>query len=191
MAEFDLAHWFTARYEGGISDHPADRGGYTAFGISTEFMKDFAARAKNQPLLASLGLSGTVNRHYMKKITAGMAAKIFRAAFWNPYELSAFCQQAATVIYDTGVNCGGKTSLRLFQQAINAVSGANLAVDGIFGPKSRQAIGAYGRAAAERALALRISRYHEICARNPSQKVFLKGWLNRVNDLQAYIAKMP
>lgn len=190
MAEFQKAHWFTARWEGGISDHPNDKGGYTAFGVSTEFMKDFAARPKNRTLLESLGLSGIVNRHYMKKIDARMAARIFRAAFWDIHSLDDFAQAPATTIYDACVNHGEKTGLRLFQQAINNSSSSKLAVDGIMGPKTREAILAHGKEACQEALRLRIQRYHNIVARKPGQKCFLKGWLNRANDLKKYLEKL-
>jgi lysozyme family protein len=36
-------------------------------------------------------------------------------------------------------------------------------------------------------LNLRIQRYQEIVNKNPSQSVFFKGWLARVNDLKKYI----
>lgn len=193
MAEFDVAHWFTARYEGGISDHPNDRGGFTAFGISTAFMKDFAASAKNAAFLSGLGLSGVVNRLYMKKISAPIAAKIFRRAFWEPCQLDDFCQQAATVIYDCAVNSGLQTSVRIFQQAINGLipkNGLKLVADGLYGPKTRAGILAHGREAAIAAIEKRIARFGQIVENNASQRVFLKGWLNRANDLKSYVAKM-
>lgn len=190
MAEFQKAQWFTARWEGGISDHPADKGGYTAFGVCMEFMKDFAANPANRALLAQLGLAGAVNRGLMKKIDAGKAARILRSAFWDPHSLDEFAQIPAVIIYDASVNCGMRTGLRFMQQALNRTASTRLDTDGIMGPKTRAALLAHGDAAADCAMHQREAYYNNIVAKNPSQKVFLKGWLNRLNDLRQYVARL-
>lgn len=192
MADFTKAHYFTAKWEGGISDDPQDRGGFTAFGVCTMFMKDFIKKPGNAAFLESLGLTGVVNRAFMKKIDARRAAKIFRREFWDPFCLSAYAQAPATVIYDAGVNCGAKTSLRIFQQAINNVlpkGKTRLVVDGLHGPKTHQAILDYGEKAAYGAIELRKARYRNIVKSRPGQNVFLRGWLNRADDLAQYIKR--
>ncbi len=40
---FHRAHAFTAHWEGGFSDHPADTGGLTAYGASLKFVQGIAA----------------------------------------------------------------------------------------------------------------------------------------------------
>lgn len=37
---FQLAHAFTARWEGGLSDHPSDPGGITNHGVSLRWVQD-------------------------------------------------------------------------------------------------------------------------------------------------------
>lgn len=39
-------------------------------------------------------------------------------------------------------------------------------------------------------LELREKSYDKICANDPTQKVFLQGWKNRVNNLRRYLAKI-
>lgn len=39
---FDTAHAFTARWEGGLTDHPADPGGLTKYGVSLRWVQDLA-----------------------------------------------------------------------------------------------------------------------------------------------------
>ena len=41
----------------------------------------------------------------------------------------------------------------------------------------------------ENFLNLRLEKYNAIVKRNPSQKVFLKGWNNRINKLRSFIAQ--
>lgn len=47
---FTLAHTFTARWEGGLSDHEADPGGITNHGISLRWVTDLARQAKERCL---------------------------------------------------------------------------------------------------------------------------------------------
>ena len=39
MGDFAKAHAFTARWEGGFTDHPADPGGVTNHGVSLRFLR--------------------------------------------------------------------------------------------------------------------------------------------------------
>ena len=43
---FDTAHAFTARWEGGLTDHPADPGGLTKYGVSLRWVQDLAQQAR-------------------------------------------------------------------------------------------------------------------------------------------------
>lgn len=44
QSNFLKAHEFVAKWEGELSDHPADRGGLTAYGASIEFVKGIAKK---------------------------------------------------------------------------------------------------------------------------------------------------
>ena len=45
---FQLAHAFTARWEGGLSDHPPDPGGITNHGVSLRWVQDLARQARDE-----------------------------------------------------------------------------------------------------------------------------------------------
>lgn len=45
---FQLAHAFTARWEGGLSDHPSDPGGITNHGVSLRWVQDLARQARDE-----------------------------------------------------------------------------------------------------------------------------------------------
>ena len=47
---FDTAHAFTARWEGGLTDHPADPGGLTKYGVSLRWVQDLAQQARQECL---------------------------------------------------------------------------------------------------------------------------------------------
>ena len=55
---FTLAHTFTARWEGGLSDHEADPGGITNHGISLRWVTDLARQAKERCLRDAMGICG-------------------------------------------------------------------------------------------------------------------------------------
>lgn len=192
MADFIQAHEFTAKWEGGITDHPADRGGYTAYGVSTEFFRELLGRQAGYAFLKGLGFSRPFQAAQMRKITRKLAAEIFRFEFWDGQELGDWPSQAlATVYYDMSVNHGKGGACRMLQQTLNAVEGAGLKVDGQLGPLSKAAAkNARGLICALWLLDRREAYFNSIVASRPSQKVFLKGWLNRTNDLRKLVRKL-
>ena len=81
------------------------------------------------------------------------------------------------------MNAGRKTAIKLLQVAVNAnlPSHKRIKVDGVIGPKTIEAVNSVD---ADKLLTtyalLRIGRYREIVLKNPSQRKFLLGWINRV-----------
>lgn len=192
MADFGKAHEFTAKWEGGISDHPADRGGYTAYGVSQEFLRDWHGTKEGKEFLARYGFGEKFSVAQMKKLlTRGVAMDIFKRYFWMNQELSSWPSQAlATVYYDMSVNHGKGGACRMLQKALNLVNNAKLVVDGKLGPLSKAAAQKGGIGAAFYLLFEREAYFRAIVERNQSQGVFLKGWLNRLEDLKRYIRDM-
>lgn len=192
MADFMKAHEFTAKWEGGISDHPADRGGYTAYGVCFAFLNDLYNEKAGRAFLASLGIKGPITKTLMiKKIDRNVAAEIFRFYFWDGQKIGELeSQTLATVWYDMAVNHGKGGGGRMIQQALNNAEKAKLVVDGVIGPLSLAALKkARGSRCALEALRIRENFYRNLVARRPSQKSFLKGWLNRAADLKRFIAR--
>ena len=57
-AFFQKAHDFTARWEGGLSDHPADPGGLTKYGVSLRWVQDLARQAREDCLRQARSCDG-------------------------------------------------------------------------------------------------------------------------------------
>jgi lysozyme family protein len=111
-----------------------------------------------------------------------------RAIYWSEYWLSARCdrlkRQLDLLMFDASVNHGPGGAARLLQRALNAL-GETLKVDGAIGGQTFAAIARYEtKALAAQYLEERRALFHRIVARDASQSVFLKGWLNRVKDLE-------
>jgi lysozyme family protein len=163
----DEALAFTLGNEGGYVNHPADPGGATNFGIIQRNLDRWNGAHPD------LGFPGDV-----KDLTRNQAEEIYRADYWRWDAISD--PAIAIKLFDIGVNCGTGTSIKLLQKAVNKLVQPPIAVDGQLGPGTLSAANAQPPDALLQALCqAQVEYYQAIVERNPSQSVFLKGWLNR------------
>jgi lysozyme family protein len=165
--------------EGGYTDHPADRGGPTMFGIT-----EAVARAN--------GYAGE-----MRRLPRRQAAAFYRRLYWTRPRFDSVAEAApriAAELFDTGVNMGPKVAASFLQRALNALNrGASdypdIAVDGRIGPATLAALDGFLRRrgpAGETVLlkaieALQGERYLRLAESRPANEAFLYGWLaNRI-----------
>jgi len=161
----ELALKRTLEFEGGYSDHPADTGGKTRYGITER-----TARRN--------GYDGS-----MKELPFDVAKEIYRSEYWKTLNLGAIHNQdIADFLFDMSVNHGPGGATRVAQRAANDL-GKELRVDGAWGPRTLSTIqslatryprGLLGALKTERGL-----KFKHIMAANPSQKVFARGWFAR------------
>lgn len=104
-----------------------------------------------------------------------MVRDFYRANFWDAVKGDYILHQSvAESLFDFAVNAGAKTAIKLAQ----IVGG--VASDGDIGPKTLEALNAMDASYFRAAFALaKVARYHQICVRDKSQRVFLVGWLAR------------
>lgn len=165
--------------EGGYSNHPADRGGPTCWGIT-----EAVARRE--------GYAGP-----MPALPRATAATIYRRLYWTRpgYDrVAALAPALAAELFDTGVNMGPAVATGFLQRALNALNrGAadypDLALDAAIGPATLAALGAFlklrgrgGETVLVKAVeALQGERYLSLAERRPANEAFLYGWLaNRI-----------
>jgi lysozyme family protein len=165
--------------EGGYSNHPADRGGPTRWGVTEQ-----TARAH--------GYKGDM-RVYPREL----AVEVYRETYWR---LPGFNQVAtvfpavAAEMFDTGVNMGIGVPPKLLQRALNLLNrGAtdypDIAVDGQIGRGTIAALDNYAKkrgATGELVLlttlnGFQLARYADITEKRPANEAFFYGWVaNRV-----------
>jgi len=161
--------------EGGYSDHPADRGGATRFGIT-----EAVARAN--------GYAGDM-RHFSR----AAATAIYRRIYWmRPAFDQVFARAPALAaeLFDTGVNMGPAVAVTFLQRALNALNrGASdypdVTLDGRVGAQTLAALDRFlstRRASGETVLvkaieALQGERYLSLAEQRPANEAFLYGWL--------------
>lgn len=164
---------FVLKWEGGLSNHPSDRGGLTNFGITQGVYDSY--RMKKGLMTRSVAL-----------ITKDEVEEIYYKHYWIPSKADKMPKPLDLAVFDTAVNMGVKTAAKLLQRALNSVNKTKVQVDGVIGNRTLNAIlkvNDIGKLV-KAFLDLREQRYRQIVERNPSQKVFLRGWLNRLNDLR-------
>ena len=120
---FHRAHAFTAHWEGGFSDHPADTGGLTAYGASLKFVQGIAATQQGRDWLQRIGFRLPVNKASMRSVTPDMAEAMFKREFWDRLRLDDMPFRPACALYDAAVNSGCAQSVKLAQRGYNACVG--------------------------------------------------------------------
>ncbi len=165
--------------EGGYSDHPADRGGPTRWGIT-------------QATARMHGYDGD-----MRQLPRTTAVAIYRRLYWQRPGFDRVAERAPTLaaeMFDTGINMGPAVATGFLQRALNALNrGArdypDIIVDGRIGPRTLAALDGLLRVregAGEGVLlkaveALQGERYLQLAERRPANEAFLYGWLaNRI-----------
>lgn len=173
MADFKIAHALVEKFEGGWSNHPLDRGGETIFGIARKHHPDWPGW--------SLVDSGKYDIHTLKR----MAESLYRREFWHPLQGELIkSQRLANILYQAAVNCGVPRVVKWLQDSLNMFVEPNIKTDGRVGNYTLQAIyEAPDNELCEAVLDRQREHYYVIVAKDETQRVFLKGWLNRINGL--------
>lgn len=177
---FERAVAHTLGIEGGYSDHPADRGGKTNWGITEAVARE-------------AGYQGA-----MRSMPKAVALNIYRKLYWDRIGLDWVASVDADVageVFDTGVNMGVGIAVKMLQRVLNVLNRQgrdyqDLAIDGVAGPRTAAAIralyaarGRAGRAALLLYLgALQGARYVELAEGRPNNEAFVLGWAKRIAE---------
>ncbi len=165
--------------EGGYSNHPADRGGPTRWGVT-----EAVAHAHGY-------------RDDMRSFPREEAVAIYRRLYWlKPGfdRVETLAPELSAELFDTGVNMGPATAAAFLRRALNALNrGAtdyqDVSIAGLVDDALIAALDAYlkrrgkaGEIVLLKAVeALQGERYVRLAETRPANEAFLYGWLaNRV-----------
>lgn len=155
MASFDKAFEVLLEQEGGYTNNPKDPGGPTKYGISK----------RSYPHLD------------ISTLTRKDAYRIYLNDWWDKNRYGDINhQQIAEKVFSLAVNMGARHANKLLQRALNTVLNSRLAVDGIIGHETLDAVNSCDNPAhvlAELKL-LAIEHYLRI-----GNQTFLRGWIRR------------
>jgi lysozyme family protein len=163
------------RREGGFSDHPNDRGGPTKYGITIHTLSRYLGRP--------------AQRHEVQSLSVEIARDIYERIYYINPRLDKLPESIQPFIFDSAVNHGPQQAIRFIQSVCNQAGYLPpLAVDGIMGPNTLKGVEwaeqEMGDLFYKALIEERRNFYYTIVKFRPSQKVFLKGWLNRIKEFE-------
>lgn len=183
--------------EGGYVNDPLDRGGATKYGISLRFLAAEGAFDEDGDGKADFDLDfdGDIDGTDIRLLTLGDARFLYLKFFWRRLGCDELPLPIGEMVFDQAVNGGAMAAKKMLQRAVNHCLVAAgwrylLRIDGGIGPVTLERMNwvvnhpAVGMGALIEAYREQVKdRYQLIVERYPSQKRFLKGWLNRADEL--------
>ena len=172
---FESAFEKTVGLEGGFGADPRDRGNWSSGRIGVGELRGtkYGISAAAYPTLD------------IKNLTLNHAKDIYLRDYWLPLSLDEVQSEAlADEIFDTGVNMGLSTAVKIAQRALNFLGIGVYQEDGIIGPLTLAGINLWAQKD-EQALfkamnGFQFMRYVEIV--NASDHTFAHGWMRRIQD---------
>lgn len=169
MSDFNKAIAFTLKWEGGYVNDPVDNGGITYAGITRKNHPEWSGWAALDHLEPR---TGTI----YESLTP-LVHQFYRAKYWGRIE--EICNDAvAAFTFDFKVNSGNR-AIKALQRIVGADD------DGILGADTINKTNNYNGNLIAALLQSRRQFYYDIVHNNPSQKKFLNGWLNRIDNFKA------
>ena len=153
------------RWEGGYSDNPNDRGGATNSGVTLAVYQSVYGKNKT--------------KNDLKRMTNEQWNYIFTKLYWNKWKADDIKNQSIANILVDWVWMSGLGTIKKIQSLFG------LTADGIVGNKTILYINSHDQEEVfNKIWNRRKSFYESLVKNNPSQKVFLKGWMNRLNTFK-------
>jgi len=162
----DSAIRFTAPAEGGFT---IDQGGPTMYGVTQSTYDAYRKRIGDH--LQPVQLIGKDEVYDIRK-----------DEYWTPAHCGDLTEKMGVVHFDWAFNHGPIGAIKTLQEVAGCVA------DGIYGPSTKASAHAAGDAILQPYLDARREWYRNAAKTNPSKFASsLRGWLNRVDNLENYL----
>lgn len=144
----------------GYVNIPQDRGGETKYGV--------AAKGNPGVDVRSLDLAATMQIYYRD--------------YWIRGKCNLLPPVLAMLHFDGCVNHGVTRASKFLQKSVG------VSADGIIGSGTLAAVSQLPESSIiEDIVSMRETYYNDIVKNNPSQAIFLKGWMNRITAVHAFV----
>jgi len=167
-------------HEGGFVNNPLDKGGATNWGVTQETYNNYMTYITGKPYVSTVA--------EIQAMPLDTAIKIYKLFYWDVIwgdKIKKYSVAAA--IFDQAINRGPDAALKQAQRVLGITQ------DGLMGNNTLTALNNATATTDSEAKFLSsylqesILAYNTIVKNNPSQSVFLNGWLKRVESLRSYV----
>lgn len=153
---FDAAFDLLMGHEGDFSDHRADPGGKTRYGVTEATAREVGYRGD------------------MQELPLDLAKRIYRSRYWDTIKADELPESVRYIVFDAAVNSGPKQAILWLQRAVNVTA------DGSIGPKTLQAVAQGDSRNIKSSILGQRLRMMSTLANWPA---FSRGWSRRIADL--------
>lgn len=153
---FDRAFDILLKHEGGFSDHAADPGGKTRYGITEAVAREVGYRGD------------------MRELPLDLAKRIYKDRYWDAVRAEELPEAIRYAVFDAAVNSGPRQAIGWLQRAVGAKD------DGIIGP---QTLALVRDADPEQMVRRMLAQRLRFMAGLPNWATFGRGWARRIADL--------
>ena len=154
--DFNQAFDILLKHEGGYSDHAADPGGKTRYGITEAVAREAGYRGD------------------MRELPLDLAKRIYKERYWDAVRAEELPAAVRYAVFDAAVNSGPRQAARWLQRAVGVRD------DGIIGPIT---LGAVRAADPERLLRRVLAQRLRFMTGLSNWPAFGRGWARRIADL--------
>jgi lysozyme family protein len=154
--DFDLAFKMLIQHEGGFSNHAADPGGKTMFGITEAVARENGYKGE------------------MPNLPIDLAKRIYRDRYWDAVRAEELPASVRYAVFDAAVNSGPRQAIRWLQRAVGAKD------DGIIGPQTLALVRSVNQEKLVRVVLAQRLRFMSTLSNWPA---FSRGWARRIADL--------
>lgn len=170
MAKIDVLAPFILSFEGGFVNNPNDKGKETNKGVTIAIWRKVGYDKDGD---------GDIDVDDLKLITDQEAVDaVLRPHYWNRWKADQIKSQSLANILVDWVWGSGAHGIKIPQQLLGVQA------DGIVGPKTLAALNEQKPEAFFNLIKNRREQFfNTIVKKDPTQKVFLKGWLRRLNSI--------
>lgn len=169
MAKVEILAPYIKKWEGGFANDPADRGGATNKGVTIATFEAYC-KAKSLP---------RPNVERLKRMTDGEWLDILKTMFWDKWQADKIKSQKIANILVDWVWGSGVYGIKIPQRILGVKQ------DGIVGDETLKALNAQEPDKLFQVIyEVRKKYLNDITISRPANKRFLKGWLNRLDDIR-------